>query len=92
MDESKSSLSDEIYRRRRYKDNVKCQWTLAPPLIFEEEVVLTFASFETEREYDFLKICTSVGAAAKRALALSDRLEPCPRLTEVGTARCAARR
>ncbi len=86
MDESNS---DEIHGRRRYKDNVKCQWTLAPPLIFEEEVVLTFTSFETEREYDFLKICTLVAAAANRALALSVRLEPCPRLAEVGTARCA---
>ena len=77
MDESNA---DEIHGRRRYKDNVKCQWTLAPPLIFEEEVVLTFTSFETEREYDFLKICTLVAAAANRALALSDRHGSSPAL------------
>ena len=89
MDESKSLLSDEIHRRRRYKDNVKCQWTLAPPLIFEEEVVLTFTSFETEREYDFLKICTSLPLRAAHSLY---PIGSSPALAAVGTARCAARR
>ena len=42
--------------------------------------MLTFTSFETEREYDFLKICTSVAAAANRALALSDRHGSSPAL------------